>query len=133
MNTEILGSALNVGQWKMPIKKKEKGEPQKIIVINIENYCCHIVMSKFDDIIEKCNASEGTKKWRYAVSTYNEVIRILHKKGDYMSAEKMQFQLCMNQCYLTLHSMYRKDIAMNYWHMLALGHILWFINRLGIF
>ena len=27
--------------------------------------------------------------------------------------------------------MYGKDIATNYWHMLLLGHVLWFMNRLG--
>ena len=46
-------------------------------------------MSKFNKLIEKCIAGEERqKKWRYAVSMYNEVIGILHKKGDYTEAKK---------------------------------------------
>ena len=37
MNKQILGGELNVTQWKL-LTEKEKGEPRKIGVINIENY-----------------------------------------------------------------------------------------------
>ena len=51
-------------------------------------------MFKFDKLIEKCIASEDRQtKWRYAVSMYNKATTILYKKGEYMTAEKMQFQL----------------------------------------
>ena len=47
----------------MPIKKKEKGEPHKFGVINIENYCGHIFMSKFDKLknalLVKTNKNNG--------------------------------------------------------------------------
>ena len=93
MNKQILGSELNVAQWKLPVEK-EKGEQRKIGIINIENYHGQIVMSKFDKLIEKCIAGEKRqRKLRYAVLMHNEVIGILCKKGDYMEAEKRQFQL----------------------------------------
>ena len=51
-----------------------------------------------------------------------DALEILWKKdSDYTGEEKN---------YLILHSMYGKDIVMNYWHMLSSGHILWFMNRL---
>ena len=60
-----------------------------------------------------------------------DALEILQKKDNgYTEEEKKQFQLFIVCSYLILHSMYGKDIVMNYWHMLSSGHILWFMNRL---
>ena len=88
-------------------------------------------MSKFDVIVDQCIVGDEKKrKWRYAVSNYNAAMKILHQKNAYSDNDKQRFQLHVDRSYLTFRSMYGRDIATNYWHMLSSGHILWFMNRL---
>jgi hypothetical protein len=42
-----------------------------------------------------------------------------------------QFQLMIDCAYLVLQSMYKRDVATNYFHMLSSCHIEWFMETVG--
>jgi len=81
MNTEILGSENNVGQWKMPIEKKAGSNERVIGKVNFENYRGRIIMNKIDKLVDVCIVEEDQRrKWMYAVTLYNNSMQILRKK-----------------------------------------------------
>jgi hypothetical protein len=89
-------------------------------------------MNKIDKLVDVCIVEEDQRrKWMYAVTLYNNSMQILRKKTDYTDEEKKKFQLQIDKCYLVWRSMYGRDIATNYWHMLSAGHVLWFMNKMG--
>ena len=49
------------------------------------------------------------------------------------SAEDISnFQLMIDRAYIVLHSMYKRDVATNYFHMLSSRHISWFMEHVGL-
>jgi hypothetical protein len=131
MNEEILGSMESKGQWNMPIET-QRGESMKVGTINIENYCGHKIMENFGSLVDKCIVEpEKRQKWTYAVNNYNSAMMILHQKTSYSMDQIFKFQLLIDHAYLVLRSMYGRDIATNYFHMLSSDHIAWFMESVG--
>ncbi len=100
--------------------------------INIENYRGRKIMENFNLLVDHCivEADKGIK-WRYAVAIYNRAMLILCQKHNYSSDDIFKFQLLIDRAYLVLQSMYHRDIATNYFHMLLLRHIEWFMESVG--
>jgi len=89
-------------------------------------------MSNCDRLIDECIPGDAKKcKWKYAIVMYNAAMKILQKKSNYTVDKIKKFQLLVDHSYLTFHSIYGKDIATKYWHMLSSGHIMWFMNCWG--
>jgi hypothetical protein len=131
MNEEILGTLENKGQWKLPTESA-RGENLMIGTINIENYRGRRIMENFDKIIKECIPEEDKqRKWRYAVNHYNSAMVILRQKQNYLAEDISNFQVMIDRAYLVLRSMYKRDIATNYFHMLSSRHISWFMEHVG--
>jgi hypothetical protein len=131
MNEEILGSVDNKAQWKMPTESN-RGESLKIGTINIENYRGRKIMDNFSSLVDHCIVDvDKRQKWRYAVNNYNSAMLILRQKHKYTGDDIFQFQLMIDRAYLVLRSMYKRDIATNYFHMLSSRHIAWFMEAVG--
>jgi hypothetical protein len=131
MNEEILGSLQNRAQWKMPTESN-RGESLKIGTINIENYRGRKIMENFGSLVDHCIVEvDKRQKWRYAVNYYNSAMTILRQKQKYSADDIFRFQLMIDHAYLVLQSLYKKDIATNYFHMLSSRHIAWFMETVG--
>jgi hypothetical protein len=131
MNEQILGSLQNRAQWKMPTESS-RGESLKIGTINIENYRGRKIMENFHTLVDHCIVEDDKRqKWRYAVNNYNSAMVILRQKEKYSTDDIFRFQLLIDRAYLVLRSMYKRDIATNYFHMLSSRHIAWFMETCG--
>jgi len=131
MNEEILGSLENKAQWKLPTESN-KGENLMMGTINIENYRGSKIMENLDKIIEQCIAEEEKqRKWRYVVNHYNSAMVILRQRHNDSADDISNFQNMIDRAYLVLRSMYKRDIATNYFHMLSSRHISWFMEHVG--
>jgi len=131
MNEEILGSLQNRAQWKMPTEAN-RGESLQIGTINIENYRGRKIMENFTSLVDHCIVEvDKRQKWRYAVNNYNSAMVILRQKHKYSADDISRFQLMVDRAYLVLRSMYKRDIATNYFHMLSSRHIAWFMENVG--
>ncbi len=104
----------------------------KVGTINIENYCGHKIIENFGLLVDRCIVEPDRRQtWIYAVNHYNSAIVILHQKTSYSMDDIFKFQLLIDCAYLVLRSMYGRDIATNYFHMLSSGHISWFMESVG--
>jgi len=131
MNEEILGSLQSRAQWEMPTESN-RGESLKIGTINIENYRGRKIMENFGSLVDHCIVEvDKRQKWRYAVNNYNSAMTILRQKQKYSADDIFRFQLMIDRAYLVLRSLYKKDIATNYFHMLSSRHIAWFMETVG--
>lgn len=131
MNEEILGSVDNRAQWKLPTEAV-RGESLKIGTINIENYRGRKIMENFSSLVDHCIVDVVKRqKWRYAVSNYNSAMIILRQRHNYSHDDIQRFQLMIDRAYLVLRSMYKRDVATNYFHMLSSRHIAWFMETVG--
>jgi hypothetical protein len=116
----------------MPTESK-KGESLKIWMINIENHRGRKIMDNFSALVDHCIIDvDKRQKWRYAVNNYfNSAMANLCQKHVYTADDIFWFQLMIDRAYLVLHSMYKRDIATNYFHMLSSRHIAWFMEAVG--
>jgi hypothetical protein len=131
MNEEILGSVDNVAQWKLPTESN-RGENLKVGTLNIENYRGRKIMENFSALVDQCIVEDDKRqKWRYAVNNYNAAMVILRQRQNYTPEDILKFQLLIDRCYLVLRSMYKRDVATNYFHMLSSRHIAWFMESVG--
>ena len=56
---------------------------------------------------------------------------ILRQKQNYSAEDISNFQVMIDRAYLVLRSMYKRDVATNYFHMLSSRHISWFMEHVG--
>ena len=73
-------------------------------------------------VYDNCFHLASSHKWKYAAYSYNSAIEILWNTDDYTDEQVKQFQLFVDQSYLTFQSMYGEDFATNYWYMLSSSH-----------
>jgi hypothetical protein len=65
------------------------------------------------------------------MNNYNAAMVILRQRHNYTPEDILKFQLLIDRCYLVLCSMYKRDVAMNYFYMLSSRHIAWFMESVG--
>jgi hypothetical protein len=131
MNQEILGSIDNAAQWKMPTESN-RGENLKVGTINIENYQGRKIMENFSSLVDHCIVEDDKRqRGRYAVNNYNAAMVILCQRHSYTPVDILKFQLLNDLCYLVICSIYQRDVATNYFHMLSSRYITWFMESVG--
>jgi hypothetical protein len=71
--------------------------------------------------VDQCISEEEKKqKWRYTVNHYNFAMVVLQQKQTICN-----IQLMLECAYIVLHSIYKRDIATNYFHLLSSIHGSW--------
>jgi hypothetical protein len=89
-------------------------------------------MENFHSLVDHCIVeNEQWQKWRYAVNNSYSAMVILWKEQKYSMDDIFQFQLMIDCAYLVLQSMYKRDVATNYFHMLSSCHIEWLMETVG--
>ncbi len=89
-------------------------------------------MEHFSSLVDHCVVEDKKRqKCRYTVNSYNAAMVILQQRHIYSSEDISKFQLLIDRCCLVLRSMYKWDIATNYFHMLSSQHIAWFMESVG--
>jgi hypothetical protein len=69
------------------------------------------------------------EQWKAVLSTYRELIVVLHKKEDFTDEEIKSFQCMANLFFSTWVKLRGREGVTNYIHMLGSGHISFYLHR----
>ena len=81
---ELLGSAGNEAQWKVPVVSNNGVQGRQICTISIENYRGRKIMDGLEQLIDMSivdTAGDNRKaQWKKAVKNYRKAMSIMRKK-----------------------------------------------------
>lgn len=127
INTSILGSETEPGQWEIPYDTGKK----KLLPISFENWKTRRVMNQLDELVE-VSITDETKKglWMHMLGPYRNYMAKLRQKQNWNTEEEM--------------AAFQRDIDIwiqdwikiggnvtNYMHLLASGHVSEYVGHYG--
>ena len=81
LNNKILGSEVNIAQYRLPIEKTGD-RTRHIGIVNMENYQMCKVINNLDMLIDLSipDGTERKNRWKESVRNYTELMKIMRKK-----------------------------------------------------
>jgi len=120
MNTSVIGTEFNPGQWDCPKDKAKK----EVGIICLDNNRTQKVIESFDLFVDLCIVDESKKlQWKTSINHYCKAMKLLCKKTNLMVGELEQFQSHVDQFFGLWVDLTGHEGVTNYIHMLASGHI----------
>ena len=133
---DLLGSAGNEAQWKVPVVSNNGVQGKQIGTVSIENYRGRKIMDGLEQLIEisivDISDDNRKAKWKQAVDNYRKAMSIMRKKGeDYTREELALYWFHADgffQVWVDLHGTHGQT---NYIHMIGSGHMYEYMTKWG--
>ncbi len=130
VNTTCLGTRHRPKQWRLHLGKKN----DTILKVSLSNKKTRKLMDTIGNIIDHIfqhpDDAPMQNIWHSMMQKYNSAIRILRKKSEYTNDDIARFQELIDDFFLSYieDSGAGKEGVTNYLHMLASGHIKYYMT-----
>ena len=131
LNTQVWGSADRPSQFKLGLEKKAAGEGLTLGEINLPNVRARKIIENIEPVLDVALShnqalKESTLK---ACQLYTEFISIARQKEDFEDDQIEKFQDLVDEFSVLMVENYKEPFMTNYFHMLASGHVKYYMKR----